>query len=54
LPDNLRNQAEVLAVALEIGAASVSDAVAWADAVIAAEEHPQGDTPLVSFVHRSS
>jgi hypothetical protein len=36
----LKNEAEVLAVALEVGAASVSDVVAWADAVIATEEHP--------------
>ena len=35
-----KNQAQVLAVALDIGAASVSDVVAWADAVIAVEEHP--------------
>lgn len=37
---SLKNEAEVLALALQIGAVSVSDVVAWADAVIAAEEHP--------------
>lgn len=37
---NLRNRAEALAVGLEIGSTSVDDVVAWADSVIAAEEHP--------------
>ncbi len=40
MSDHLKNEAEVLAAALEVGAVSVSDVVAWADAVIAAEEHP--------------
>jgi len=37
---SVKNQAEVLAMALEYGAVSVSEVVDWADAVIAAEEHP--------------
>ena len=40
MSDNLRNEAEVLAAALEVDAGSVSEVVAWAEAVIAAEEHP--------------
>lgn len=40
MSDSLKNDAEVLAVALEIGAASVADVVAWADARIALEDHP--------------
>ncbi len=38
--DDVKNEAEVLAWALEVGAASVGDVVAWADAIIEAEEHP--------------
>jgi hypothetical protein len=37
-----RTEAEVLALAIEIGALSVADAVAWADNVIEREEHPHG------------
>lgn len=40
MSDDLKNQAEALAVALEIGVSSVRDVVAWADAVIETEEHP--------------
>jgi hypothetical protein len=35
-----RNQAEALAIGLEIGATSVAEVVAWADSVITAEERP--------------
>ncbi len=38
--ETLKNEAEVLAVALEVGAASVGDVVDWADAVIEKQEHP--------------
>lgn len=37
---NLRNRAEALAVGLEIGATNLADVLAWADGIIAAEEHP--------------
>jgi len=37
---SVRTEAEILARALEIGALSIADAVAWADAVIEREEHP--------------
>ena len=37
MPATLRSRAEVLAVSLEIGAASVDDVVAWADSVIDGE-----------------
>lgn len=40
MSENLRNQAEVFAVSLEIGAISVADVVAWAHAAIEAEEQP--------------
>jgi len=36
----IRTEAEMLARCLEIGALSVSDAVAWADGVIERDEHP--------------
>jgi hypothetical protein len=37
---DLNNEAEVLAVSLEIGAVSVADVVEWADARVAIEDHP--------------
>ena len=40
MSDDPKNEAEVLAVALEIAAVSVADVVAWADARIAVEDHP--------------
>lgn len=40
MSDDLKNEAEVLAVALEIGAVSIADVVEWADARIAMEDHP--------------
>lgn len=38
--ETLKNEAEVFAVALEVGAVSVGDIVEWADAVIEKQEHP--------------
>jgi len=40
MSNHLRNQAETLAIMVEHGLATVADAVAWADAMIADEEHP--------------
>jgi hypothetical protein len=47
-----RTEAEVLALAIEIGALSVTDAVAWADNVIEREEHPDGSICEVAMSAR--
>lgn len=38
--ETLKNEAEVLAVALEVGAVSIEDVIEWADAVLERQEHP--------------
>lgn len=53
MSSNLRNSAEALAVRLEIGAAGVADAVAWADSVMAAESHPHWSVCEVATMGKS-
>lgn len=40
MSDDLRNEAEVFAVLLELRSVMVADVVAWATSVIGSEEHP--------------